>query len=87
MASSAKNIVIHCPNDAAHVKPRILCFARATSKGTVFIHCRDSLCKRVSGNSSWYGINFNGLGGYTIRKMPLKYHFENEAVPVAVIEG
>jgi hypothetical protein len=82
-----KYVVITCPNDQAHEKPKILCFAKKNTKGTVYVQCRDRKCKQTSGNKSWFGIRFNGIGGFTIRKMPAEYYFHNEPVPVAVMEG
>jgi hypothetical protein len=79
-------IVIHCPNNEAHVTPKILLFADENTRGPVYVQCRDWMCRKISRSQGWYEVKFNGTGGYTVRKIPARYHFENTKVPVAILE-
>jgi len=70
--------------------PKILLLASQNTRGKIKIQCSDNWCRRYNKGktngkyNSWYEIDFNSLGGYTITALPAR-QFPVTKVPTAVM--
>lgn len=93
---SHKEEKIHYRQDGSVKKiapmPKVLIRVPKTTRGAVSLQCSDITCRTYNKNhsngkyNSWYCIEFNGIGGFTITSVPIpEERWEVNVVPVAIL--
>ena len=81
------DIVVHCPNEKAHVVPKILFAYVDGAQGKFHIQCRDPKCRRISKNRGWYEITLDKTTGCSVRPVKKDHHFDFSLPPYVVLEA